>query len=82
MLVVVSAVLFKTNRRDHKEAIIMKPLVGLIVRQSVLDALKLPEENPSKFLLRISWMTASVLYYRLLCFITCSATNNTIQFVR
>ena len=57
----------------------MKPLVGLIVIQSVLDALKLPEK---KILLNFFCVLAGCMQRQclvlslLLCFIICSATNN------
>ena len=63
MSVVVSAVLFKTNRRDHKSGYYHEALGGPYSDTKRSGRTKITrEENPSKFLLRISWMyAASVL---------------------
>ena len=63
MFVVVSAVLFKTNRRDHKRGYYHEALGGPYSDTKRSGRTKITrEENPSKFLLRISWMyAASVL---------------------
>ncbi len=63
MFVVVSAVLFKTNRRDHKRGFYHEALGGPYSDTKRSGRTKITrEENPSKFLLRISWMyAASVL---------------------
>ena len=79
MFVVVSAVLFKTNRRDHKRGYYHEALGGPYSDTKRSGRTKITrEENPSKFLLRISWMyAASVLgIIAALCFIICSATNS------
>ena len=61
--VFVAAVLFKTNRRDHKRGYYHEALGGPYSDTKRSGRTKITrEENPSKFLLRISWMyAASVL---------------------
>ena len=64
MFVVVSAVLFKTNRRDHKRGYYHEGLGGPYRDTKRSGVTKITrEENPTKFLFRISWMYAmSVLF--------------------
>ena len=62
--VLVAAVFFKTNRRDHKRGYYHEGLGGLYrdTKRSGLTKIT-REENPTKFLFRISWMyAASVLF--------------------
>ena len=59
MFVVVSAVLFKTNRRDHKRGYYHEALGGPYRDTKRSGVTKITrEENPTKFLFHISWMYA------------------------